>query len=378
AAKSTIPILSHVLLATRADGVTVTATDLDQWARAAIPAAVEHAGAVAVDGRLVAFARDAPAGARITLAPDRGGTRLVARSGRRRAELPCLSAAAAPAWPRGTGEGATLALGAGTLRALLDVPRPAISTEEVRHYLNGIHLWHDPDPPAGLDGDGPLLVAAATDGHRLVEAWTPAPAGAEALPPTILPRHTVPVWLKALAATAPAAPVTLTVTPSIASLTIDATGDTLASRTIDGRFPGYRRLFPDATGLPSWTVDTAAWTAAVGGLLPYGTTAEGGSTILHEAEGGTLTVSTCPATDAVAAEDAVDIDRDANGAPMRLGLNGRYVAALGSLAPRLTLAQGGDDNTPALLTPDPPDHAPRGVHRRGLIMLVRVQEGARP
>ena len=68
------------------------------------------------------------------------------------------------------------AMPAGDLAKLIDKTRFAISTEETRYYLNGIHVH------ATKGGAAPMLRGVATDGHRLARVEVALPEGAERHP----------------------------------------------------------------------------------------------------------------------------------------------------------------------------------------------------
>ena len=70
-------------------------------------------------------------------------------------------------------------------RRLIDKTRFAISTEETRYYLNGIHVH------ATKGGATSMLRGVATDGHRLARVEVALPDGAEQIPAIIVPRKTV-------------------------------------------------------------------------------------------------------------------------------------------------------------------------------------------
>ena len=81
--------------------------------------------------------------------------------------------------------GVSFAMAAADLARLIDKTRFAISTEETRYYLNGIHVH------ATKGGAASMLRGVATDGHRLARVEVALPAGAERIPPIIIPRKTV-------------------------------------------------------------------------------------------------------------------------------------------------------------------------------------------
>ena len=129
-------------------------------------------------------------------------------------------------------------LPAETLKQIIDKTRFAISTEETRYYLNGIFLHVAEDGGAG--SSGPVLKAAATDGHRLARVTMPRPDGAEAMPDVIVPRKCIAELRKLLDEVDGSVGVSLSST----KIRFDLGNAILTSKLIDGTFPDYTRVIP--------------------------------------------------------------------------------------------------------------------------------------
>ena len=128
------------------------------------------------------------------------------------------------------------------LAELIDRTRFAISTEETRYYLNGIFL-HVAEEGGS---EGPLLRAAATDGHRLARFTLPRPDGAEGMPDVIVPRKCV-AELRKLLEEALEHNVEIDLSASKIRFTLGGEGGViLTSKLIDGTFPDYSRVIPTA------------------------------------------------------------------------------------------------------------------------------------
>src|SRR5579863_2394672 len=163
--KTTIPILSNVLLEAVGDRVHLTATDLELGIRCSCPARIKKEGAGTVPARkLLDFVRLLPDGdvtmkflenhwASITCGRSR--TRIAGMSRESFPELPQMPAAIAE-------------IPIKTLASMISRTSFAISMEESRFTLNGALLLMRPEG----------LTMVATDGHRLafVQA-TPAESG---------------------------------------------------------------------------------------------------------------------------------------------------------------------------------------------------------
>jgi DNA polymerase-3 subunit beta len=152
--KTTIPILSNVLLEAAGDRVTLTATDLELGIRCSCPARVKKEGAGTVPARkLLDYVRLLPEGdvqmkflenhwASITCGRSR--TRIAGMSRESFPELPQIPAKIAE-------------LPVKTLASMIGRTSFAISMEESRFTLNGALLLMRPEG----------LTMVATDGHRL-------------------------------------------------------------------------------------------------------------------------------------------------------------------------------------------------------------------
>jgi DNA polymerase III subunit beta len=238
--RTTIPILSNVLLQAADARLDLTATDLDMAVRESAAANVSQPGAATVPAHtLHDIVRKLPEGAQVEISMEADSGRLLLKAGRSQFTLASLPAADFPAMEAdATGKSADAAtqfvIAAGDLKRLIDKTRFAISTEETRYYLNGIYLHVA--KTAGVN----MLRAVATDGHRLARVELPAPSGAEALPGIILPRKAVLELYKLLD------DVTGDVSVSATQAKIRFAFDhvTLSTKLIDGTFPDYNRVIP--------------------------------------------------------------------------------------------------------------------------------------
>jgi DNA polymerase-3 subunit beta len=235
--RNTIPILSNVLIEA-ADGgsVKVMATDLDlQVVETMSAASVETAGAITVSAHLLFdIARKLPEGSQVSL--DAADNQMVIKAGRSRFKLPTLPRDDFPVIVEGDLP-TSFELPARTLAQMIDATRFAISTEETRYYLNGIFLHVS-------DDDGPVLKAAATDGHRLARFTIAQPDGADGMPDVIVPRKAVAELRKLLEEALDGA-VMIDLSASKIRFTLSGEGGVvLTSKLIDGTFPDYSRVIP--------------------------------------------------------------------------------------------------------------------------------------
>lgn len=232
--RTTIPILSNVLLNASTSELRLKATDLERDVTESVPAEVGQPGAVTVPAHMLHdIVRKLPDGAQIELKRDPERDRLTLSCGQSRFALQTLPAEDFPDLSAGemTQE---FEIAASELKRLIDKTRFAISTEETRYYLNGIYLHS-----ATRDGS-PTLRAVATDGHRLAQAELARPKGAEGMPGVIIPRKTVHELQRLLEDT----DLAIKVGVSAAKVRFEIGPITLVSKLIDGTFPDYGRVIP--------------------------------------------------------------------------------------------------------------------------------------
>ncbi|MEM1377994.1 MAG: DNA polymerase III subunit beta, partial [Pseudomonadota bacterium] len=234
--RNTIPILANVLIEADEKGVQFRATDLDIEAVDSAPAQVQHAGSTTVSAvTLHEIVRKLPDGALVTLADDAGTGRLEVQAGRAHFALATLPREDFPVMAN-TEYVCNFSAKAPELRRLFDKSKFAISTEETRYYLNGVYMH-----VADVDG-GRRLRCVATDGHRLAQIDAELPSGAEDMPGVIVPRKAVGELRKLLDED----DLTIAVSVSETKIRFATPAITLTSKVIDGTFPDYTRVIPQA------------------------------------------------------------------------------------------------------------------------------------
>jgi DNA polymerase-3 subunit beta len=156
-------------------------------------------------------------------------------------------------------EGQQLTLEASTLAQALEATLVTASNDESKQILCGIHLQ-----PAA---DG--LEVASTDGHRL-SVFPVAQEGVEAFTPVTLPSKGLEALGKHLAKAE--GMVTITLDNTIAT-TLDNTiatfdlGDLVfTTRLLEGQYPEYRRLIPQAFAVET-LINRQAWIEALGRIM---------------------------------------------------------------------------------------------------------------
>jgi len=138
--RTTIPILSNVLLSAETGQLALSATDMDLEIVERVAARIERDGRTTAPAHtLYDIVRKLREGAQIELETSGGRNEMVLRSGRSTFTLACLPPEDYPVMSAGELPH-HFALSAAEMRTLIDRTRFAISTEETRYYLNGIYL----------------------------------------------------------------------------------------------------------------------------------------------------------------------------------------------------------------------------------------------
>ena len=332
--RNTIPILSNVLL--RCDGGTLRlkATDLDLEAQETVPAVIERPGATTVPAHMFYdIVRKLPEGAQVSLETSSDGATLTIASGRSRFSLQMLPESDFPDIAVGD-MSHVFPLKAAHLKKLIERTQFAISNEEIRYYLNGIFL-HTVETPAGLS-----FRAVATDGHRLARADVPAPAGAAGMPGIIVPRKTVGEIQRLLED--PEQEITVELSDAKIRLTV---GDVvLTSKLIDGTFPDYGRVIPQAND-KELKVDRAEFGEAVDRVSTI-SSERGRAVKLTLSEGRLVLTVVNPDSGSATEELVVEYESDA----LDIGFNARYLLDItGQLTTETALFRLADPGSPTLI-----------------------------
>ncbi len=314
--RTTIPVLSNVLIRALPGTVSFKGTDLEREVVETATADSDQPGAVTVSAHLLHdIVRKLQDGSQVSL--DTGGEaqsqRLTVISGSSRFFLPVLSADDFPDLAAGE-MGSEFEMPAYDLKKLIEKTRFAISTEETRYYLNGIYL-HLAD-----SGGRKLLRAVATDGHRLALVELPAPPGSESMPGVIVPRKTVNEVHRLIEDTS--APVTVALSRTKIQFRIGTV--VMTSKLIDGTFPDYQRVIPQANN-KTMLVPNAEFTTAVDRVATV--SSDRGRAVKLSISGGRLTL-TVTNPDGGSATEEVDVDYDAD--PLEIGFNARYLMDISS------------------------------------------------
>lgn len=226
--RSTMPILSNLLMQVEADQVSLTATDLEVQMVATTGCVGATLGSTTVPARkFFEIVRALPDGASVSLALT--GERLSVTAGRSRYTLACLPADDYPSSDE-LDVVERVRLKEGDLKRVIDQTSFAMAQQDVRFYLNGLLL----------DVEASLLRAVATDGHRLAVAETAVESGAQVRKQLILPRKGVLELARLLESGEEEIELEIGRT----HLRVRRDGLAFSSKLIDGRFPDYEAVIP--------------------------------------------------------------------------------------------------------------------------------------
>src|SRR6516225_10175435 len=232
--KTTIPILSNVLVETDGNRVILTATDLELGIRCSCPARVKKGGGGTIPARrLLDYVRLLPdADVQVKIQENHWASLTCGRSKTRIAGMSRESFPELPKMPPALAE-----IPIGVLASMIGKTIFSISSEESRFTLNGALLV--------LRKGGMAMVA--TDGHRLAMVESSGEiAGIPGAYRALLPRKAMAELQKLAADSDPAAILHLSGDDN--HLFFQLGDRLLLSRKLTGNFPDYERVLPKEHG----------------------------------------------------------------------------------------------------------------------------------
>ncbi|HKV72466.1 MAG TPA: DNA polymerase III subunit beta [Gemmatimonadales bacterium] len=299
-AKTTLPVLSNVLVEATKQGVRLSGTDLDIAVSTMVSADVDAEGAATLPAKkLVDIARELPPAAiRFTGASEQ---RVSIECGKSRFKLLGLPREEFPSFPAVKFDGASKAE-AGVVQKLINHVAFAASTEESRPILNGV-LWE-------LRPDRMRMVA--TNGHRLAKMDVPSTGSATA--DLIVPPKALDQIRRLFAADAE-----ILIAKSDNHIGFRSGGKLVFSRLIEGPYPPYENVIPREND-KSATVDR---NAMMGALRRMSVVASDQTHRIRLAlSGGTCRFSV-QTPDLGEAQDELTVAYE--GEPLEIGFNATYL-----------------------------------------------------
>lgn len=229
--RSTMPILSNILLSCEGGKITVSATDLEIGITARASAEATKDGRVVVNARsLFEIVKESPA-PEIRLQST--GSSLEVTSGTARFKVVAIDPAEFPTLPTSSGK-SEVPLDAGELEGMIAKTYSAISTDETRPALNGLYLTE------ASGGEKGAFRVVATDGHRLSYVEREAAKKWKLDKGIIVPRKAVGELRRLLAEGSGE----LTVSVDDKAITFRRGEVSLFARLAAGEFPAYEQIIP--------------------------------------------------------------------------------------------------------------------------------------
>lgn len=232
AGKSTLPVLSNVLLATDEGRLKLAATNLEVGITHWIGAQIQEEGAVTVPAKLLADVIGGLPNDRVTLTLDARTQTLKVECGRFTSNIKGIEADEFPTIPSITGQEPLTSLPPDVLREAIDQVVFAAATDESRPVLAGVLVRLN---------DTRLFFAAA-DGFRLATRNVTLPEPVARQSEFIVPARTLAELARIASETQ--GQVSITVATGGSQVLFHTETTELVSRLIDGRFPDVERIIP--------------------------------------------------------------------------------------------------------------------------------------
>ena len=228
--RTSIQVLSGVLIEAGEDQVVLSATDMEISIKAPLAGTVQQSGSLVLPARIATdIARSLPAGD-VVMEQRPGETQVEIRAGESLFTLHSLPAADFPQLPVFSSEGFTVDKPA--FIETVDRVASSASRDETRPVLTGVLIQ--------LSKGSVRMVA--TDSYRLSVKETAVESSVSGALQAIVPARTL-LELSRIAGSV--ADTTLTVVPSDNQILFQVGGISLISRLIDGQFPNYKQLIPE-------------------------------------------------------------------------------------------------------------------------------------
>jgi DNA polymerase-3 subunit beta len=350
AARSTLPVLGNVLIATEKGRLKIAATNLELAVSCWIGAKVDEEGATTIPARtLIDFVNSLPP-ERIDMALNVKTQTLHLKCARYDANIKGIDASEFPIIPT-LGDGKRIELEPEILREMIEQVSFAAATDESRPVLTGVIAKFEHDQ----------VTFAAADGFRL------SVRRATLTKPVEQPVHAI-IPAKALQEVGRVSgdqeePVEISITENRSQALFRLTNIEIVSQLVDGVFPDFTRIIPESHTTRT-TVTTAELQSAVKASSVFAR--EAMNTVrLQIAPAGEMGAGkmTITATSAESGDNLGEIDATVDGEPVEIAFNARYLSEVlgvlhtpqvaletsGSASPGVVKAIGRDDFTHVIM-----------------------------
>tara|TARA_Y100000590_G_scaffold468678_1_gene652526 strand:- start:3383 stop:4498 length:1116 start_codon:yes stop_codon:yes gene_type:complete len=231
--KTTLPILSNILIEAKDSKIRITATDLDIIYSEAIPLEeLKKEGSTTTSANILYdILRKLEANAKVQLSLE-SPNRLKLVSGNSKFNLLCISSDNFPLSDEDIDQ-KTFEIPSEKVLKLLNKTKISISNDETRHYLNGIYLHKTKTENKSF------LSAVATDSHRLSFSSLEIDPNAD-FSSIILPKKTIFQLISLIEQNTSV----IKISNNKSKIKFEMDNGILISKVIDGRFPDYSKVIP--------------------------------------------------------------------------------------------------------------------------------------
>lgn len=312
AARSTLPVLGNILLATDQGRLKLAATNLELAVTNWIGAKVEEDGAITVPARvLIDFVNSLPP-ERIDMELNVRTQTLHVKCARYDANVKGIDATEFPIIPT-ISENRKLSLEPDTLREMIEQVTISAATDESRPVLTGVIAKFDKD----------RVTFAAADGFRLSVRHATLPAPVEQAFNVIIPAKALQEVGRVSADQEDA--IEMAVTENRTQVLFRLTNIEIVSQLIDGAFPDFTRIIPDSRNTRT-VVNTAELQSAVRASEVFAREAMNTVRIqiapAGETGAGKMTLT---ANSAESGDNVGEIDATVDGQAVEIAFNARYL-----------------------------------------------------
>ena len=232
ASRTSLPVLSNVLISTDDGRLRIAATNLEIGVTTWIEADIQEEGRITIDARLLnEFVNTLPAGG-VELQVDPTRLSLTVRAGRDEASINGIDAEDFPVIPSVSDEGFGVEIDAQRLREMISLVEFAAASDDSRPVLAGVLTRFE----------GTSVVLAAADGFRMAvnegEIATPVAERTDLIVPARSYRELARIIGDVDGV------IRLAVTPNRSQIMARVDDTEWVSRLIDGTFPDVRQIVP--------------------------------------------------------------------------------------------------------------------------------------
>ncbi len=360
--RSTLPILSHILLRTEPESIRLIATDLELGISCRVAAAIKEEGSLTAPARTLGDALGTlPDRSDVDLSADRSFTTHV-RCERSTYKILGLPAEDYPQLPE-VPETVCFKIPQKRLRDLIRQTQFAVSSDEARATLTGIYM----------EFDGSCIRFVATDTHRLATRIDAVSEGTGSLN-VIVPARAMNE-LNHLLSDAEGEVKVVLASNQIAFHLPGEDEIQIVSRIIEGHFPNYKRVIPESY-TRRITVSTSALLSAVRRAFVVAKDVSSASrVVLRTSDAGSLILTAENQTVGSAYEE---VEARCEGETVEVAFNAKYLMdVLVALEEESVYLEITEPLRPAVLRPVPPppaadQEAPAGTAEQ-LCVLMPMQ-----